>query len=205
MHPTCLFPRATYPDGLFPNSLFPGIVEEPVIVPPGSPGSGYGTVYGTPYATPYLPGSSSQILAADFVSAVRARLKADQQLEGLVPGDWWYWHIPRKKPYPAGLLMILGDNRHQAGGDQFLESGTFQISAYAQRAQTAVDIADRATAVLTDAPLRWEYEKGRLMYFTLSSPVSSEAPGRGPGGSDLFVEVRLFDYVYQGTELKKDP
>ena len=162
-----------YPEAVFPPSLFP---------PSLYPGSNF---------------------PSTFLAAIRSKLLADSGLTAMVNGNWCNRIIPRGRKYPAATLMDLANNRHNAGGQNFLESGSFQVAVYAQTGQTARTIADMAAADLTDASLaglQWWYESGRLMYFSLDNPLSSDPPVQGPAGSDLFVAVRLFDYVYQGIQ-----
>lgn len=183
-------PGVVGPDlgGLTGGSLAPSFnpVNAPGIFSPGDPG----TAIAVPDVAPTIGHPRT------FVAAVRKVLREDAELRARVVGGWWHRKIPPRVKEPVGVYLVPTDERTHSGGPNYIHTGTLQLTVYGPRNEETRLIAEGAVRVLTDNPLT--FTNGRVYYLRMESPVSSDTPEPGYGGSDIFRSMRVFSFLYQG-------
>lgn len=169
---------------------------------------GYFTSYLGAWRTSYFPGSSGWpvggltgdtiTLPGTFLAAVRATLRADATLAGLLRGGVWHRVAPPKTPEPLLVFIVPAiDRAPSTTSRDYIEQGQLQLSIYGPKDDVAVAAANRAVAALTDATLIWR--TGATFYLRPSDPASPGPPRPGYGGSRVFGEVRVLDFKNYGN------
>jgi hypothetical protein len=172
------------------------------------PTPGYFTSYLTGLATSYFPGSSLAyatvggiiVLPGTFIAAVRRALLSDDVLKTTLRGGAWHREAPRGVPRPYAIYNLQTDSRINSSYKSFVEQGKFRLTVYSSRDLTSRTAANRAVDVLTDQVMTWDLYSGRLMYFSLNTPLSSDVSPDGSGGARVYAASRVMDFAYQGVE-----